>query len=314
MAEQATQAHPGIATSRRAIAICWDGSTGEHSLRDTGIGAIGRIPWGSHMCMFCETKEDLLDSALSFFRPALAARESCMWVVSQPLDMDDALRALRDAAPDLDARRRAGQFEIVAGTEWYYPGGKFDRDAVIAAWHARVDRAEASGLEGLRAWANPLWRNLNMWPNINEYEHALDGMLNRRRMILLCAYTTDLSTSDDVLEVASSHQMLIARRRGKWELLRTAATAGAKKEIEVFNGDLDALPERLAADESVTERERVVLGQIVKGLSSKEAARVLGISPRTVEFHRANLMRKFGARNSADLVRKVYGRNGTPGA
>jgi DNA-binding CsgD family transcriptional regulator len=43
----------------------------------------------------------------------------------------------------------------------------------------------------------------------------------------------------------------------------------------------------------------------VRGASSKEAARRLGISPRTVEFHRANIMRKLGARNTADLLRCV---------
>ena len=41
---------------------------------------------------------------------------------------------------------------------------------------------------------------------------------------------------------------------------------------------------------------RVALAQIVRGASSKEAGRMLGISPRTVEFHRANVMRKLGAR------------------
>jgi DNA-binding CsgD family transcriptional regulator len=47
--------------------------------------------------------------------------------------------------------------------------------------------------------------------------------------------------------------------------------------------------------------------QIVRGASNKEAARTLGISPRTVEFHRANVMRKLGAKNIADLVRRVLG-------
>jgi DNA-binding CsgD family transcriptional regulator len=51
----------------------------------------------------------------------------------------------------------------------------------------------------------------------------------------------------------------------------------------------------------------VALGQIVTGASSKEAARRFGISPRTVDFHRANVMRKLGAKNAADLVRKVLG-------
>jgi two-component system response regulator FixJ len=57
--------------------------------------------------------------------------------------------------------------------------------------------------------------------------------------------------------------------------------------------------------EQLTERERVVLAQLIKGASSKQAARDLGISPRTVEFHRANIMRKLDARNLADLVSRV---------
>ena len=47
---------------------------------------------------------------------------------------------------------------------------------------------------------------------------------------------------------------------------------------------------------------------IVRGASSKETGRSLGISPRTVEFHRANIMRKLlGAKNTIDLVRKLLG-------
>jgi two-component system, LuxR family, response regulator FixJ len=44
-----------------------------------------------------------------------------------------------------------------------------------------------------------------------------------------------------------------------------------------------------------------------RGASNKEAARALGISPRTVEFHRANAMQKLGAKNIADLVRRLLG-------
>ena len=53
----------------------------------------------------------------------------------------------------------------------------------------------------------------------------------------------------------------------------------------------------------LTARERDVLARIVAGDQNKEAARALGISPRTVEIHRANIMRKTGARGLADLVR-----------
>ena len=57
----------------------------------------------------------------------------------------------------------------------------------------------------------------------------------------------------------------------------------------------------------LTRRELEVLKQITDGASNKEAGRTLGISPRTVEVHRARIMEKLGARNAADLVRIVLG-------
>jgi FixJ family two-component response regulator len=57
--------------------------------------------------------------------------------------------------------------------------------------------------------------------------------------------------------------------------------------------------------EPLTRREREVLVCLTSGASNKEAARQLGIGPRTVEYHRARLMEKLGARNIADLVRIV---------
>lgn len=53
----------------------------------------------------------------------------------------------------------------------------------------------------------------------------------------------------------------------------------------------------------LTEREREVLAQAVKGLHAKEIGAALGISPRTVEVHRARIMEKLEVRNIAELVR-----------
>jgi DNA-binding CsgD family transcriptional regulator len=51
----------------------------------------------------------------------------------------------------------------------------------------------------------------------------------------------------------------------------------------------------------LTRRERQVLDQIAAGRSSKEIAAALGISPKTVEFHRSNLLRKFDAKSAVQL-------------
>ena len=55
----------------------------------------------------------------------------------------------------------------------------------------------------------------------------------------------------------------------------------------------------------LTRREREVLNLISEGYSNKQGALRMQISPRTFESHRAEAMRKLGARNTADLVRAV---------
>ena len=65
------------------------------------------------------------------------------------------------------------------------------------------------------------------------------------------------------------------------------------------------LPQTFPGHDLLTSRERDVLGQIAAGSSNKQAGRELGISPRTIEVHRARIMEKLGAKNAADLVRIV---------
>ena len=52
----------------------------------------------------------------------------------------------------------------------------------------------------------------------------------------------------------------------------------------------------------LSPREREVLGLIVAGLTNKEIGRALGLSPRTVETHRAHLFGKLGAPTLAQLI------------
>ncbi len=60
-----------------------------------------------------------------------------------------------------------------------------------------------------------------------------------------------------------------------------------------------------SSQKPLTKREREVLNFISEGYSNKQGALRMGISPRTFESHRAEAMRKLGARNTADLVRKA---------
>jgi DNA-binding CsgD family transcriptional regulator len=57
------------------------------------------------------------------------------------------------------------------------------------------------------------------------------------------------------------------------------------------------------SEQDLTPREREVLPEIISGATNRETGQKLGISPRTVEVHRARIMHKFGAKNVVDLMR-----------
>lgn len=72
---------------------------------------------------------------------------------------------------------------------------------------------------------------------------------------------------------------------------------GSRKRIRNRKKELDEI--------SLTKREKEVLGLIAEGKINSEIADQLFISERTVEAHRANIMKKIGARNTAELIRKA---------
>jgi len=282
-------------------------SAEDQPLRPTGIRVVGDVPWGGHICVFYETKDDLLDTAAAYFQAGLTRNEFCVWAISEPVVEAEAKAALRAAIPDLEAHLAAGRMEIIPGTDWYLRGNQFDLQRITGGWNEKLRAALAKGFDGMRVSGNAFWIESNHWQAFCEYEHELDRSLAGQRMVVLCTYSLQSSRAVDMLDVARAHQCCTVRRNGDWEFLATPELRQARREIERLHNALDVLSKPFEGHEQLTPRERVALAQIVRGASSKEAARMLGISPRTVEFHRANVMRKLGARNTADLVRRVLG-------
>ncbi|MBU1378472.1 MAG: response regulator [Alphaproteobacteria bacterium] len=82
-----------------------------------------------------------------------------------------------------------------------------------------------------------------------------------------------------------------------------AAVRQALTQLEVRASRTSRRSETAERIAGLSAREREVLEGVLKGESNKEIARALGISPRTVEAYRANLMMKMGAESLSELVR-----------
>ena len=83
------------------------------------------------------------------------------------------------------------------------------------------------------------------------------------------------------------------------------APGATRRLIEEFTRRPEPALRPATAPEEITEREREVLTLISEGHSNKQGALRMQISPRTFESHRAEAMRKLGARNTAELVRSA---------
>jgi len=80
------------------------------------------------------------------------------------------------------------------------------------------------------------------------------------------------------------------------------AALAAERHLRSLEDERSHLAERVA---ELSPRQRQVMELVAQGMSSKQIAQQLGISPRTVEIYRAWVMERMGASNVAQLVRKV---------
>jgi len=93
------------------------------NVRNSGIDIIGDVPWGTHFCQFYQTKEDLADILVPYFKAGLENNEYCLWTTSQPLEVEEAKEALRSAVSDIDFSLEKRQIEIISYIFWCVNGG-----------------------------------------------------------------------------------------------------------------------------------------------------------------------------------------------
>src|SRR5260370_34095938 len=104
----------------------WEVPAMATEMRKTGVDVVGDIPWGTHFCLFYETRADLLETLVSYCKVGLENQEFCFWVVAEPLAEEDARHALERAVPGCDQYLADQSREIVAAREWDLRDGAVD--------------------------------------------------------------------------------------------------------------------------------------------------------------------------------------------
>jgi PAS domain S-box-containing protein len=228
-----------------------------------GIDFVGDIPWGTHLCQFYETKHDLSDILVPYFAEGLRSNEACIWITSEPLEVEEATAALKKAVPDIDRFIKSGQLAILSYTDWYLKDGTFDADRVLQGWIEKEQEALSRGFEGLRLTGNTFWIERSLWNHFTDYEEAVNNVLGAHRIIAVCTYSLRNCGGSDVIDVLRNHGGTIIKKGAIWSVVEDVvlrkeaevALQEAHKEVQSLNEELRSTNEEFrVANETLEER------------------------------------------------------------
>lgn len=213
----------------------------EGKARKTGMDFIAEVQWGMHFCLFYRTQDDLIDILVPYFKAGLENNEFCMWVTSEPLSRTDASESMMMALPDFNKYLKKGQIEIVPYTEWYLDNGSFDLKRVLNLWIDKLDMALSKGYAGMRVAGNGIWPDGIDRRTLVNYEREVNNTIGKSRMLAVCSYPIDTCKASEVIDIVGTHQYVIIKRDGMWELIENSERKRAEEVQEKTNLQLQTL-------------------------------------------------------------------------
>jgi DNA-binding NarL/FixJ family response regulator len=186
-------------------------------------------------------------------------------------------------------------------SEWMESSTPLDVDVeIVDRATARIRAMDEAGVAIARQLNGPLTALLLYMGELKQHSHQFSQAAGNR-VYLQQVVENALQQTERVCammkQIADSQEVPVAApgRKAGWETRAGHAHDAIRTPGVMFSS--------VAEQKPLTKREREVLSLISEGYSNKQGALRMHISPRTFESHRAEAMRKLGARNTADLVR-----------
>jgi len=200
-------------------------------LTKTGLDFLGDVPWGTHVCLFHHTTEELLEVLVPFFKAGLESNECCLWVVDESLGDAPAREAIAKAVPDWERYLASGQLQLLLRTDWYFTDGVLDASAVVQRWLHKHEDALGRGYAGLRAVGCPCQASGIPSEECIAYEEQIDRSIGNLRAIAMCPYVRGQWPPVDLLAVFRNHRIGIARKGGSWQAIANTGRLQAEESL-----------------------------------------------------------------------------------
>ncbi len=242
-----------------------------------------------HVCHIYENDSECFEIAANYFLHGIKAGKSCIYISDRPAP-PDLLKRLEGHGVRHGGKNKAFE-EIVLGSYLKEPKRP---DTFISQIEKSLDKASKRGGRPLRVLMTlntdpffSLTQSERMW-----IKASLNKLSLEKPVIMLTQHNIERISSKELLAIFRTHPTIVERG------------AVYKSPFYIEPGELMREGENeLDKFGTLSGKEKKVLGLITSGLSNSAIAKELSISIKTVETHRANIMKKLDIHNLVDLVK-----------
>ncbi|HWP91192.1 MAG TPA: LuxR C-terminal-related transcriptional regulator [Thermodesulfobacteriota bacterium] len=250
---------------------------------------LGSLKEHDRLCHLYPNNTERMDIGSKFIIHGFRNKERCIYISDRVIPNEFIYR-LEAAGIDINKARKQGIF----------------KELTIFKKQADSMKEPQSFIDQLSPVLEEMSKNSNMTirvlknkeslfhthENLLRREALLDKLSSEMPIIFMCQYDIKKIAGQDLMNLLSTHRLVVF-------------------ENTLFDSPFYTLPDQILARlsqasskmEVLTDKEKEILRYIVNGYSNNDIAEEISISVRTVETHRANIMRKLEINKLVDLVK-----------
>lgn len=277
--------------------------TAQKNLRKTGIDIIDMAPWGTHLCLFYETRQDLRDALLPYFKSGLESNEHCIWITTDLLNSNEAKIALEREVPAFNNFLKKERIEIIPYDKWLLENEVFNSQKILSNLIQRHDYALSRGLEGLRLAGDTFWLEKKDWQGFNVYEGEVNNHIRNRKMMALCTYSLKKCSAAEVIDVIGTHQIALIKRTCRMEMLEASEIKKTKAEIQAEIMERERAEDALMATE---QRYRSLVEMAPEAIFVERDNRIVYWNRATLKLLAASNEKQIEGRSPLEFFHPTY--------
>jgi PAS domain S-box-containing protein len=186
-----------------------------NDIRDSGVGIIGRIPWGMHMAYLFSERKEYHNILYPYLGEGLHSNEMCVWIYGPNTNFDNEKALMSEFVDDVDSYIESGQLLLVSYKIWYMKDDTFLETRVNSQWTELLRDALSQGLDGVRAAADITWTDEYECVSFSHYEDIINKTFAELPFIALCLYNVKNMDTFETAEVIRNHSYIITMHDNK---------------------------------------------------------------------------------------------------